>query len=239
MIRKQIYFILFKSIYLYINKDEFTRNKSTRLIRVDWHTPFSTSRKLSVAVCCVWLWLVTWVFLLCSWLKRLIKQRKTIVDREKINRSIISLYYTKRQTCSVQVKPLPCKFLFLCLCLCALHSYLMASITGGTATWSPSSLQIRLAFSTSNDIKSNYGRKFPTLLHLRPAHLDRRVRLLCVAQKDPIRVGSDGLPGCSNSEKKESYGGEHTHVLQICDISIILCFVLWQFPIPFFGRFYL
>lgn len=59
-------------------------------------------------MCCVWLWLVTWVFLLCSWLKWLIKQRKTIVDREKINRSIISLslHKTTNLFCSSQATTL-------------------------------------------------------------------------------------------------------------------------------------
>ncbi|KAJ1385007.1 hypothetical protein SESBI_42074 [Sesbania bispinosa] len=89
----------------------------------------------------------------------------------------------------------------------------MASIT---ATCSPSSLQIRLAFSNSN------CRKFPFLLHSRVGDSDRRVRVLCVAQKGngldsvPNRVGSDGLSGWSNDvgehstssqKKKGSYVG--------------------------------
>ncbi|KAI4351720.1 hypothetical protein L6164_006047 [Bauhinia variegata] len=98
----------------------------------------------------------------------------------------------------------------------------MASMT--TATWSPSSLQLRLAM--------NYGncRKFPVIVQSRMRKLNRGVRVLCVGQSGAgsgsglerppnggTWVGSDskidGFSGWSNSEgaensqEKKSNGG--------------------------------
>ncbi|XP_028790724.1 uncharacterized protein LOC114746657 isoform X1 [Neltuma alba] len=95
----------------------------------------------------------------------------------------------------------------------------MASIT---ATWSPSSLQLRLALKCGN------RRKYPATLQSRVGNWDRRFRLLCVAQdgggngngngleRTPIEgswVGVDskidGFSGWSNSEGEEQSANSH------------------------------
>lgn len=119
----------------------------------------------------------------------------------------------------------------------------MASIT---ATWSPSSPQLRLALKCGN------RRKFPAILQSRVGKWDRRFRVLCVAQdgggngkgleRTPIEgswVGADskidGFSGWSNSEdeeqsanshKKAWYGGEGISGTLVDLIS--LYFFSWQ-----------
>ncbi|KAK4280339.1 hypothetical protein QN277_011974 [Acacia crassicarpa] len=93
-------------------------------------------------------------------------------------------------------------------------------MASSTATWSPSSPQLRLALKCGN------RRKFPAILQSRVGKWDRRFRVLCVAQdgggngkgleRTPIEgswVGADskidGFSGWSNSEGEEQSANSH------------------------------